>query len=102
MPELRCIVRDKDNVQCSTVIEVLEPVADVVKYVCRYHPASVQRAAAGNAKVSRPEVHFQDCQHDYDLKRGRAPVGTEHIQNQGSNVLTPVKIHTNRPDWNRE
>lgn len=103
MSELRCIVKDKDGKQCSTVIEVSEPVVEKVNYICRHHSDSVQRAAAGNAKVPRSDTHIQEYQFDHNLRHGRAPIGSEHIQNQGSNILTPGKIHAvDRPDRDRE
>ena len=103
MSELRCVIRDKDGNQCPTVIEVSEPVAEKVSFMCRLHTDSVMRKAVGNTKLPRPTTPFQESQHDPKLRWGRMPIGSEHIKNQGSNVLTPDKIHVvDRPGRHRE
>jgi hypothetical protein len=82
MSEIQCVVV-KDGIRCSTTIEVSEPVSAKAAFICRYHPDSVQRAAAGNTKTPRPDVHFQEHQFDKDVARGARPIGTSHIHRQG-------------------
>jgi hypothetical protein len=79
MSELRCAVVDKDNNRCETAIQVLEPVSEGVRFICKNHPESVQRKTAGNVRLPRPEVHFQEFQFDPDLRRGAKPDETGHI-----------------------
>ena len=79
MPELRCKIMIEENVQCPTVLIVAEPVSENASYICRNHPDSVQRVAAGNTKQPRPNVHFQEYQFDPDMERSTKPSGTKHI-----------------------
>ena len=44
------------------------------KYKCRLHDKPVE------------EIAFQEFQFDKDLRRGRRPVDTNHIQRQGSEI----------------
>jgi len=89
---INCIVEEK-GARCSTTLEVTEPLSPSFKFICRNHPRSVQVRANGRpydpAKDERDkDIRFQTHQFDKDLRRGRRPGGTEHIQNQGSDVIT--------------
>src|ERR1022692_1288623 len=83
MSELRCVIRDKDGNQCPTVIQVFESVSEKVSYMCRLHPGSVMRKAAGNTTPARTGPNFQTIQFDPDMDRSGKPQGTSHIGNQG-------------------
>lgn len=85
MAILRCIVKEKD-VQCESILAVSEPITEKAQYICRHHPDSVQRKAAGNIKLPRPDVHFQDYQFDPDLRTARRPQSTGHVRRQGSDT----------------
>jgi hypothetical protein len=80
MTTINCIVEEK-GVRCSTTLEVTEPMSPQFKFICKNHPDTVQRRAAGNTRLKRPDVHFQEYQFDKDLGKQfkRKPMGTEHI-----------------------
>ena len=83
---IKCIVKD-----CQSKINPLESVTAECRYVCSKHTRSEQWRALGREANDRKDsedldIHFQDCQFDKDLKRGRRPVDTDHIQRQGSEI----------------
>jgi hypothetical protein len=89
---INCKVEEK-GVRCSTTIEVTEEIAKNFNgFICKNHPDTVQRRVAGNTKLKRPDVHFQEVQFDKDLKRSAKPVSTSHIRNQGSEILSDAEI----------
>ena len=60
-------------------------------YICHRHTRAEQWQALGREPDERKDnsdkdVYFQDCQFDKDLKRGRRPIDTNHIQRQGSEI----------------
>lgn len=68
---LKCKVKG-----CKAVYKTDLPLAPGAEYTCREHmPKGKQR------------VHFQETQFDKVLRNGRSPLGTNHIKNQGSQVL---------------
>lgn len=92
MADIRCIVVDGKGERCSTTVTVSEPVAAKAQYICKNHPRAVQVRANGREydpvkDEADKELHFQDHQFDKDLSRSSKPTGTEHIQNQGSDVF---------------
>jgi hypothetical protein len=61
------------------------------RYICSRHTRKEQWKALGRKPDERKDtvdinVHFQDHQFDKDLRRGRRPVDTDHIQRQGSEI----------------
>jgi hypothetical protein len=66
---------------CSEIFETNEPVSPNVKYTCRFHTPKVEHS-----------VFFQEHQFDKDLRRAGRPIGTDHIKNQGSDILTADEI----------
>ena len=82
MTTINCIVEEK-GVRCNTTIEVTEPLSPQFKFICKNHPDTVQRRAAGNTKLKRPDARFQEYQFDKDLTRSARPIGTSHIHRQG-------------------
>ena len=74
-----------------------EAVSPNASFICKDHPREVQVQAAGRkynpeTDESDKDVHFQDTQFDKDLRTARKPMGTSHIPNQGSDVLTSKDI----------
>jgi hypothetical protein len=76
---------------CPTTINPTEPVTLTCRYICSKHTRAEQWKALNRTADDRKDyldadVRFQDCQFDKDLKRGRRPVDTDHIQRQGSEI----------------
>ena len=76
---------------CMTEYENKEPLSPNCRYICRNHTRSEQWKALKRAFVERKDtedeaVRFQEFQFDKDLRRGRRPVDTNHIQRQGSEI----------------
>ena len=74
MAVLKCVVDG-----CSTELTTNEPVSEIVRYICKNHPRSVQAAAAGRTYDQQRDeadrdVHFQDVQFDPDLARSANPL----------------------------
>lgn len=75
MNKIRCSIGD-----CPSVFETEEAVSPKIQYICRLHPKKEQ------------DTYFQENQFDKDMKRGSKPMGTQHIKNQASEILTSEDI----------
>lgn len=64
---------------CDSTFTTNESVSEDATYICKRHTFSKR-------------IRFQDCQFDPDLRYARSSLGTQHISNQGSNILTPDDI----------
>ena len=61
------------------------------RYICPHHTRreqwkALERQPDERKDNSDKDIHFQDHQFDKDLKRGRRPIDTNHIQRQGSEI----------------
>lgn len=93
MNNLQCSVIDGKGKRCGTSIFINRLVSESVRFICKNHSDAVQRRAAGNTKVARPDVLFQETQFDPDLQqRTGKPEGTSHIDNQGDKIMDSEQI----------
>lgn len=76
MNELKCRVEN-----CQSVFQTEDQFAPGAKYTCRNHMPKIKQ-----------DVFFQRRQFDKDLKQGRKPAGTSHVQRQGE---------VEDPEWKR-
>ena len=65
---------------CDSIFQTEESLHPEAKYICKLHNKTEQK------------VFFQEYQLDKQLRRASRPIGTEHIHNQGSDVLTADDI----------
>ena len=87
MAKVQCCV-DENGTRCLTTIEVSEPVARSINYICSHHPRAVQVRANNRAYDPARDhadegVKLQAIQFDKDLARSARPQGTSHIHRQG-------------------
>ena len=66
--------------ECPSTFQTEVALSPNAKYVCKLHTKREQ------------EAFFQIDQFDKDLRRGRKPMGTSHVANQGSEVLTSEEV----------
>ena len=103
MNSIQCTVV-KNGVRCSLTFETNDPVAPNARYICSkkdadgrdLHTRADQVRAADRpydpvADEADKDLHFQDCQHDPDLRRGAHPQGTSHISHQGSEPRASIR-----------
>lgn len=86
MPTIRCAGRG-----CTSEFKTSEPLSPNAKYSCKSH-----------TRPNKDEERFQKFQFDADLRRSGTPVGTAHIHNQGSDVLTAPDLATGREGENED
>src|SRR5208282_4071039 len=96
MPDVQCAIEEK-GVRCSTVLTVAEAVTENARFICKNHPRTVQvRAASRKYDPTRDEadskLRLQNYQFDPDMNRAGKPIGTSHIKNQGSEILSADDI----------
>jgi hypothetical protein len=104
MTEYRCIVPG-----CLNVFKTDELVSSNFTYICSgrasygddilLHTREEQIVATGrkynpNTDEADRDIHFQSGQFDKDLRRAYRPEGTDHIPNQGSDILQVEDIYT--------
>jgi hypothetical protein len=103
MAEYKCAIEG-----CTSTIKVDGPVTPSFRFICSgrtaygdqtlLHTREQQCRAAGRvydpkADEADKEVHFQDHQFDKNLRmQVKTPEGTDHIPNQGQNILNADAI----------
>jgi len=92
MNTINCVVPG-----CTYGFKTAEPVSPKARFVCKNHPRSVQVKAVEreydeNKDNADQDICFQANQLDPNLRRATKPQGTNHVLNQGSDVLRSVDI----------
>lgn len=82
MTKIKCSVES-----CAATFESDVPLSPKATYTCRAH-----------TRPSKDEERFQKHQFDPDLRRSGSPIGTSHIHNQGSDILTAPDIDKQEED----
>jgi hypothetical protein len=97
MNSIQCKVKD-----CKNVYLTEEAVSPNARFICREHPRQAQVEAVGRkynpvTDEADNDIHFQGHQFDKDLRIARMPIGTSHIPNHGSNVITSDELQKMYP-----
>lgn len=73
---------------CTAVFETTDAVSPKATYSCKLH----------TPRSKSNKVRFQQHQFDKDLRRSRTPMGTSHLHNQGSDIITADDFTCERCD----
>lgn len=98
MNSIQCKVKG-----CANVHLTEEAVSPNARFICKEHPRQDQVEAVGrkyNPATDEADEsdHFQSHQFDKDLRISGKPSGTDHIANQGSDVITADEIEKLYPE----